>query len=1703
MGITVALGGRPDLAEARRLHAAGDVAAAAAVYRSILAAAPDDPVALHLLGVALHQEGRSADAVPLIRRAIALAPGTAAFWQNLVLPLVALGRAGEAVEAAAEATRLAPGAVGAWINRVHALVAAGRLDEAAAAASCAVAADPASATAWAQAGHVLSLQRRFEAAEHVLRRALLVDADDRDALHNLGVVLHELGRDEDAVTVYRRLLALEPGNAAARLNLGVSVRTLGDPRAALALWRQGGADPASSPELHYNVGCTHLLLGEWPEGWAGYERRFELPGHPLPPRLAAVPLWTGAPLPDGTLVVHWEQGLGDTLQFVRLVERVRPRAARVVVVVQPALKPLLQASPLFAGEGAPTLLADGEPLPAADAWVPLLSLPHRLALSPDTLRPSPPVLAADPARVARWRDRLEALEAPRFGARRPFRVGLVWQGNPNAPAETGRSLPLAALAPLGRVDGIAFYALQKGPGREQMADAPPGLRLIDLGDDFDAGPGAFLDTAAVAESLDLVITTDTSMAHVVGGLGRPVWVLLKHVPDFRWGIDGQISPFYPSMRQFRQPAVGDVAGLVTHVEHQLAALVDARETERDDGALQAAPPGLDDAIAAHAAGRHGEAIGLYRARLAHDPDDARALNLLAIAQFESADRSREAATAALPLAWRSVAVAPTDANGFANLGVLLKNAGDLAEAERALVTALAFDPAHGGALQNLVTLLGQRGATVDAVGLTRAAARARPNDPTVRRAEAQALKAAGRLAEAIEAFRAAAALAPEDARLKVLLANALDEAGDAAGAVRSWEEALVADPANVDALTNLGVSERRRGDKALAVWFYRQALEHAPANADTLTNLGTALFDLDRVADARAAFTAAMAARRGHADAAMALGMTHLIEGDFDAGFKAYEERRRSPRLGLDGGPPAFHGRDVRGRTLLLLCEQGFGDAIQFVRYAGELKARGAARVVVGCRPRLAALLAGATGVDAVAVEGGPVPPVDGAIPVMSLPHLLGTRLDTIPAAVPYLTPDPDRVRRFAERLAETDGLRIGLVWQGNPDPAVDAGRSVPLKAFAPLAAIEGVRLIALQQGPGVEQIEALGGAFRVETLGPDVDAGPDAFLDTAAVMMNLDVVVSTDTAVLHLAGALGRPAFAVLKHHAEWRWLKGRADSPWYPTLRLFRQGEAEVGTAEPWAGVVGRLAAEVAALAEGDRSRLVPRTDDPRIAPPAAPPRESGERMFGRAVAEHVTGRLDAAAALYAAVLLDHPDALEAIHMLGAIALQRRAYPRALILFQAARRRGLATPEFRTNTAIALRRLGREGDAEALLREVVAEAPEAGEAFINLGALLTDTDRPAEAVPVLETAVALRPQAPVAHRNLGNALRAVGRLAEALAAFNRAADLAPGDADIRIDRAHARLAAGDLEGGFADYEYRWQGAEMTPRALPAPLWDGARYDGRTLLVHGEQGLGDQIQFARYLALAAARGGDLVVEVRRPLLALLSGLDVGGLPVRFVEQGGPVPPHDVQAPLLSLPLLLGTTLDRVPADVPYLSADPDRVARWRDRLAGEGPLVALVWQGNPKARADRGRSPGLAALEPLLRHGAARRPPVRFVGLQKEHGLSDLAGLPADLRPRLPGPGFDDGPDAFLDSAAILTVADAVVTSDTALAHLAGALGRPTLVLLKHAPDWRWMTGRPDSVWYPTVRLLRQPAPGDWAAVAEAAGPALDALLQGGPETA
>lgn len=449
------------------------------------------------------------------------------------------------------------------------------------------------------------------------------------------------------------------------------------------------------------------------------------------------------------------------------------------------------------------------------------------------------------------------------------------------------------------------------------------------------------------------------------------------------------------------------------------------------------------------------------------------------------------------------------------------------------------------------------------------------------------------------------------------------------------------------------------------------------------------------------------------------------------------------------------------------------------------------------------------------------------------------------------------------------------------------------------------------------------------------------------------------------------------------------------------------------------------------------------------------------------------DALASFDKALALD-PGNLDALGNRGDVLLSLRRPADALDCFERILAAAPGHLEARADRGAALATLGRHEESLADFDAVLAAAPHPLAAY-NRGLALAALGRPAEAVEAYDRSLVMMPNHLPALSSRGVALQALNRHAEAIESFDRALALAPDFADAHFNRSLALLATGDYAGGQAEYEWRWKrsGAAAPRQAFNRPLWLGETpIAGRTILLHAEQGLGDTLMFARYVGLLARAGAKVVLEVHPELKALMSRLP-GCAAV--IGRGEPRPAHDLQCPLGSLPLAFKTMPASVPDEIPYLAADPGRVARWGGRLTARGsPRAAIVWAGNVAHANDRNRSLPLAKLGPLFASDRAR-----FVSLQRDLRPGDADTLASAPVLHL-GPELDD----FDDTAAVLAQCDLVISVDTSVAHLAGALGRPLWVLLPFAADWRWTAAGARSPWYPSARLFRQPQPGDWDSV-------------------
>src|SRR5262249_19269542 len=433
--------------------------------------------------------------------------------------------------------------------------------------------------------------------------------------------------------------------------------------------------------------------------------------------------------------------------------------------------------------------------------------------------------------------------------------------------------------------------------------------------------------------------------------------------------------------------------------------------------------------------------------------------------------------------------------------------------------------------------------------------------------------------------------------------------------------------------------------------------------------------------------------------------------------------------------------------------------------------------------------------------------------------------------------------------------------------------------------------------------------------------------------------------------------------------------------------------------------------------------------------------------------------------------PDDSGAHINLGHILARQDKLDEAAASYEQALRLKPDDPEAHNNLGIVLGKLNRLDEAAARFRQALGLKPDHADAHNNLGSVLEKQDKLEEATACFHQALCLKPDYPGVHNNLGIVLWKQGRFEEAVASYGQALDFQPDYPEAHWNRGLAWLTMGRLEQGWRGYEWRWKCKEFG--SLPpfqAPLWDGSPLDGRTILIHAEQGLGDTLQFVRYMPLVEQRGGRVILHCQPPLTRLLArspGIE------RLLAHGDPLPEFDVHVPLLSLPGLFGTTLESVPAEVPYVEAEPQLVEAWRERLGSyRGFKVGIVWQGNPDHRMDRYRSTRLTQFAPL-----ARLPGGHLFSLQKGPGVEQLAALTDPFPVTDLGSGLDD----FRDTAAVLKNLDLVVSVDTSVAHLAGALGIPVWVALHFPAEWRWLMGREDSPWYPTMRLFRQTSPGQW----------------------
>ncbi len=545
------------LDEALALQRQGRLREAAKIYTRVLKAAPDHFDALNLLGTIEARLGRMGEAHRLFAAAVKINPRVAGAWANLGQALHALKRYDEALDCFDRALALSPADVGIRNQHANALLGAGRTQQAIDEFRHVLARVPQHVEARVNCGIAHASLGLFEEAVAEFDSALTLAPAHPVAHHSRGLVLYELGRYGAALEAQERVLASAPEHAGAWLHRGRALAALNRHDEAVASYGKARAIGRDDPDLNFSEALALLTLGDYRRGFEKYEARWRRSGMPVQ-KSRPQPLWLGEyPLPRKTVLLHAEQGLGDTIQFARYVPLLAASGAKVVLEVQSELTALMARL-----DGDATIIARGQTPPPFDVHCPLGSLPLALRTEPHSVPAEIPYLSAKDADLAKWSARIGALARPR--------IAIAWSGNPVHYNDRNRSISFARLAPLLAVPA-RFLSIQRDVRSGDADELAAAKRVTHLGAELEN----FTDTAAIIALSDLVISADTAVAHLAGAMGRPLWVLVPFAPDWRWTLDGETSPWYPTARLFRQTALGDWDGVITRVAAELVKYIPA------------------------------------------------------------------------------------------------------------------------------------------------------------------------------------------------------------------------------------------------------------------------------------------------------------------------------------------------------------------------------------------------------------------------------------------------------------------------------------------------------------------------------------------------------------------------------------------------------------------------------------------------------------------------------------------------------------------------------------------------------------------------------------------------------------------------------------------------------------------------------------------------------------------------------------------------------------------------------------------------------------------------------------------------------------------------------------------------------------------------------------------------------------------------
>lgn len=1529
----------------------GDYEKAVEALRTSLTINENDSETLYNLGAVLHNQGNSAEALENYEKAVEINPNYIEALYNIALIYIDKKEYENAKNNLEKAFNILPDNFDVLFNLGFVNEQLNDLESAEKLYNSAKTLKPNSHELNFNLANIYKAQKKWEKAEVLYKEAY--DSELKAKVYNnLGFVQHKQGKFEEAAQNYSTALVLDNDYHDAKLNLGASLLELGEIEDAVRKYDEILKNDPSNSAAHFNKAVALLLLGNFEEGWKEYEWRF-YEGNVQKPQFSK-PVWNGEKLEGKTILVHDEQGIGDSIQFVRYLKLLKDNGAFIIFKCRPVLSELYKQLD-FVDE----LLELSEKCESDyDFEISLMSLPYAFNTNIENIPDIGKYLNSDKNRRDIIKDKLANDEK--------LKVGLVWKGNPKNEFDFKRSMDLKVLDGILNNENILFYSLQK----ENLTGELENTGVIDISELV----STLEDTAAVVSEMDLIITVDTAMAHLAGALGKETWLLLSNIPDWRWMLKKDSSPWYPSVKLFRQTEHGNWNNVISDLKIEL----NRRFIERDDSLAKEFINKKIEAFQFHVKGELEKAERLYLELLNVFNDDAELCFWLAS---------------------------------------LYKSQNDLSNAVKYFEYALLIKPDYTEASELLASLY-----------------------------------------ENTEDYIKAAALYEKQLAGNEGEFNLLFKLGELYGRLNNLDksqkylsEAYKLDQNNFDLLNIYGIVLQKNNKLIESREILKMAAEISPLTPGVYLNLGNSYLLEQKFEDALRNYNEAVKLNPDYKDAHIAKGITLLINENYEQGWKEYIWGLKKPE-GITKNNTVSIWKPVsgNGETVIVYSEQGAGDVIQFSRYLALIKELDY-RIIFECSESLAGLFKNSTYIDEIIVSGKTDYAslnYDFYVPLLGLPGIFNTNSKNIPAC-----DDLIKVDGIGDKLEfDKNKINIGFIWAGNPKNGNDHIRSTKLEYFESLFLNENLEFYSLQKEAGRE-IDVICGKYKnVHNLSDKLDS----FLTTAKIINQLDLVITVETGVAHLAGTLGKKTWTILPYMPDWRWLLERNDSPWYPSMKLFRQQEPG-----DWNSIFKKLENEITSL-------IYNKADD---------------QLYRENIEDHVEEQKK-----YARLLLDE-NKVEAAKQVFQNVLQYKKspgvyfdlgycnhlqnnLPAALECYNKTLELDPSDFNALNNIGIILKDLMCLEDAANSLLLSLKIKHDNPVALNNLGIIFDLRGDFKTAIELFGNAVKINPNYAEAYMNAANSYDTMGLSNEALLFINKAIEINPDNVDAHFNKSLILLKNKNFSEGLKEYEWRLHKKEYRSNNYGKPVLNSKELKGKKVLVFDEQGYGDTLNFGRYINELNKLGADVDLECHSALKNLMNNCtgvnnvyERGSLDLSEIH-------HDYQVPLLSLPNFFGTEYSSIPSQVPYLDVNDKAYQYWRGWFSEiDKPKIGIVWEGK-KPLNNLHRASSLKHFSVLtelrdiqfvsLQIGDAAR---ENTGMMKDYNIIDLSGEIKD----------------FEDTAAVIKNLDLVISVDTSVAHLAGALGKKVWTLLSYKADWRWFKDTEVSPWYPTMKLFRQRKFNDW----------------------